>query len=366
MVSAGCSSCCLPGVRLWRAVKARMRIEQPASRIHPYIPAAAPAALPRIPCSRAARIVSDEPVSLAAAAGTGLVPEERTSSTPTRSVVSITSLAHTAPPSAPAAHGGAGASSRRDEVTALVARSALVITDIPPGPHYSLRLAARVIASADVISTYSTSREDLDRAVKAVLTTSVLQDRTHDLAKTLFAQFRIVGATTVWERRSRRACLIFIKQDIHGIISFTAHTSLAGGSIGKMDVYCGNHPEMSIIVLNSTAKADFSGVGTALMQVAIETSLRNGYTNPLILQSLTGALAFYRKMGFMVERSGSRRASAVEEIERRIDEAIHTAPKGTEPNTIRAADTLSVPVVLRPSALAQWRDHVAEYPVLFC
>lgn len=105
--------------------------------------------------------------------------------------------------------------------------------------------------------------------------------------------------------------------------------------------------------MDSFKKDKYKGVGTAMHQLAVETSLLQGLKGKVSLYSLREAVGFHYKCGF---RTGDT------ETDRLIHQAIQEAKDNNSPEDVRWGR--SVNMHLPPKNIARWKKIIRELPIL--
>lgn len=108
-------------------------------------------------------------------------------------------------------------------------------------------------------------------------------------------------------------------------------------------------------LLHSFENEIYTGIGTALMQVAIETSFYLGCEGRLILDAVFNSHPFWYKMGMR-----SLYDSEKDEL------VLHEIAQGKKERRAPRTDELNVTsLYLPPEAIALWKQRIDKAPVLF-
>jgi len=159
------------------------------------------------------------------------------------------------------------------------------------------------------------------------------------------------------------------KTDI-GVIAtvFNAYIADTGEKIGKCslhlisgfsdceDVAYQTGTVVGVIRIDSFARKRIRGVGTMLMQAAIEYGITQGAEGRIVLHAAGDALIFYRKLGMKLGFSDPQLEEAMSE------EAARLASGQADPRDLLSNDAR--PMYLPKEAIDVWRAKIQAAPVL--
>ena len=124
--------------------------------------------------------------------------------------------------------------------------------------------------------------------------------------------------------------------------------------VGQSDMYV-EGKSIKVSYMEANGRKEFDGIGTALHQIAVETSLNENKKGRVKLQSLDGAVGFHYKSGF---RAKSKRIN--QQIETFIAQAKTDGVREPDINVSSGLLEMSLP----KESIEQWKARIRRKPIL--
>ncbi|MBY0449036.1 MAG: hypothetical protein K2X01_00220 [Cyanobacteria bacterium] len=124
--------------------------------------------------------------------------------------------------------------------------------------------------------------------------------------------------------------------------------------VGQSDMYI-EGKSIKVGYMEANGRKEFDGIGTALHQIAVETSLKENKKGRVKLQSLDGAVGFHYKSGF---RAKSKRVN--QQIEAFITQAKRDGVREPDINVSSGLLEMSLP----KESIEQWKARIRRKPIL--
>jgi hypothetical protein len=175
------------------------------------------------------------------------------------------------------------------------------------------------------------------------------------------ASEKIVGMATIYGTGSHKPVKALVKVKSHP--SYFANNNENKESFnlyvkGKLTGYTtviSENQDLHINYMESTDRKHYEGVGTALHQIAVESSIQRGHHGRVTLDSLDSAVGFHFKSGF---RTDSDKTD--DKIRRTLDKAKR---QGIREPEINVSNTLLV-MHLPGKKIREWTQRIASNPIL--